>query len=821
MLRNAAASGVGLFGFDAGVASADGTSAGDVGVSATISSSDPLDVGSVATDETWSSVDVSGFTDPVVLAPSLSYEGGQVASPRLRSVTDTGFDVKVEEYDYMDETHATETVGFVVAEAGQFTMDQGVVAEAGRVQTDENWTSVSFSQTFGTKPLVFTSAQTYNGGQAVVTRNRNVSTGGFEVRCQEGEQYESGGHATEAVGYLAVVFDAGIADGGRVFEVGAIQDVTDSWTTHEFEYGYENPIFVADMLQTDGGNTATVRYRNLTPTSVEVQIDEERSADDETGHTTEHVGYLATGADSSLAKSTAKDGTTDNTDVPIVSTKGHYYIDSKEGWFGLFGFEDHLKDGYYEDDYDIPDGQAPIPYGEDEVVVYCHGWRNRSLQDGIDSAAEVMHSLEDPTAPDGSFAPGWDGGFVGYVWDSAIQPGPEVLGIAYSDQEDVGYRNGTAAAGFVDTLQWKDNPDTDVHWVAHSMGAHVTLGLLEYLDSVGRSIQSVTLWAPACPADWFSKERHGGLVERTVGKFRVFYSQDDYVLHPCGAYGFEKGLTSIGPFDDDPDYGLGWYGLYGTPPDNYTQYLADDYVGTATTSPPDCSINLLQLTKQGTHTRYHAPNEYGARTAYGTLNVSGGSPAAYIDGPFEALTDESVTFSAADAFDSVAGGDDLSFDWSSPDTTLGDTTGGSITVSFSSEGDYRIVLEVTDADGNTGTAQHTVSVTHDYKPTADIDDPGTIAVGYTGVLDGSGSSDQDGTIVEYEWWDGYNGTTRYGESIEVTFESTGDYDFTLTVTDDVGQTDTASTTVSVVDPDSCTDSEGCSISPVSYGLGGR
>ena len=45
--------------------------------------------------------------------------------------------------------------------------------------------------------------QTVAGGQAVVTRERNVSTSSFDVRLQE-EEANDGWHATEVVGYVAV-----------------------------------------------------------------------------------------------------------------------------------------------------------------------------------------------------------------------------------------------------------------------------------------------------------------------------------------------------------------------------------------------------------------------------------------------------------------------------------------------------------------------------------------------------------------------------------------------------------------------------------------
>ncbi|MDX2503628.1 MAG: PKD domain-containing protein [Gammaproteobacteria bacterium] len=63
-------------------------------------------------------------------------------------------------------------------------------------------------------------------------------------------------------------------------------------------------------------------------------------------------------------------------------------------------------------------------------------------------------------------------------------------------------------------------------------------------------------------------------------------------------------------------------------------------------------------------------------------------------------------------------------------------------------------------------------------------------------LDGSLSSDQDGSIVSYEWSLG-DGTIASGQAIQYTYAADGLYTIALTVTDDAGATDTIQQTVSV------------------------
>ena len=67
------------------------------------------------------------------------------------------------------------------------------------------------------------------------------------------------------------------------------------------------------------------------------------------------------------------------------------------------------------------------------------------------------------------------------------------------------------------------------------------------------------------------------------------------------------------------------------------------------------------------------------------------------------------------------------------------------------------------------------------------------------TLDGSGSSDPDGTLVTYAW-DFGDGTTGEGITVFHTYPSTGDFTATLTVTDDDGMTGTDTATITVLTP---------------------
>ena len=330
---------------------ATGLLAGGVGLGAVadrataVAPSLSVDAASVSTDHDWKTVQLSGSSnDPVVLAPSLSYRGAQPASPRLRNVASDAFDVAVEEWGYLDGSHREETIGYLATDPGHYGLSSGAL-EVGRVRTDHRWESVSFSSSFSATPVVFSQAQTVAGGQPVVTRNRDVSASGLSVRLQEAES--RGSHRVEDVGYLAVEPGSGTLD-GHAYEAGTHSGVGGGWTTVEFGATYSDPILLVDMQTFRGSNTCSVRYRDLTESSVDVKVQEERSDDGETAHLGEHVGYLVVESAAEQGGGGSGDGDTplSELDRSRVEQLVHKYINKRrtEHGLGTLSFDTDLRE---------------------------------------------------------------------------------------------------------------------------------------------------------------------------------------------------------------------------------------------------------------------------------------------------------------------------------------------------------------------------------------------------------------------------------------------------------------------------------------------
>ncbi|MEJ7650101.1 MAG: PKD domain-containing protein, partial [Nakamurella sp.] len=127
------------------------------------------------------------------------------------------------------------------------------------------------------------------------------------------------------------------------------------------------------------------------------------------------------------------------------------------------------------------------------------------------------------------------------------------------------------------------------------------------------------------------------------------------------------------------------------------------------------------------------------------------------------------------------------------------TVGSSATAThaYAATGTYTVTLTVTDNDGATATGTTSVSVV---KPNvAPVAAFTSSAAGLVASVDGSTSTDSDGTVASYTWkWgDGSADTTGAAATATHTYPATGGYTVTLVATDDKGATNTVTGTVSV------------------------
>ncbi len=182
-----------------------------------------------------------------------------------------------------------------------------------------------------------------------------------------------------------------------------------------------------------------------------------------------------------------------------------------------------------------------------------------------------------------------------------------------------------------------------------------------------------------------------------------------------------------------------------------------------------------------------------------TITAANQAPTADAGGPYSGTVNMSVTFDGSGSSDSD--GTIASYRWSFGDGSTG--TGMKPTHTYTSAKTFSVSLTVTDDKGASSTASTTTAIiaaapVQNHAPTAIINVSGTTYnVGDSVSFDGSGSSDPDmGDTLSYSW-DFGDGNMGSGMTTSHTYSMSGPYNVTLTVTDQGGLSDIATTTLTI------------------------
>ncbi|NPA53662.1 MAG: hypothetical protein GXO21_03230, partial [Aquificae bacterium] len=268
------------------------------------------EIGVISLTHEWKTVKLKNeYKDPVVIAKPLSYNGGQPAILRIKNVSSNSFDIKIQEWLYLDGQHTTETVYYMVIEKGDHYIPEGKKLIAGKVNTSKyikndcngdyfaSWEEINFSSGFffssffgfSEEPIVLTSITTYNDPEPVVTRLTDITKYGFKVALQE-EEAKTDGHGEETISFVAIEPGIISLDNNLLLEIG--KEEVDSNFKRLILPNEGILALLADLQTTNGADTASLRFKNYQNLYVDIKVEEEKSCDSETSHTKETVGYM-------------------------------------------------------------------------------------------------------------------------------------------------------------------------------------------------------------------------------------------------------------------------------------------------------------------------------------------------------------------------------------------------------------------------------------------------------------------------------------------------------------------------------------------------
>lgn len=236
------------------------------------------------------------YDSPVVIAYVATENGPDPVNVRISEVRDDALTLHLQEPNYLDGLHATERVNYIVVEEGTWILPDGTLIEAGSINsnklTSDGFEDVTFNAEFESTPTILSQVQTSNGSDFVTTRQTGANEDTFKLAMQEEEALNDGGHTTENVGWVAIEMGNQAADEAS-WLANSISGITQAGKDVESGKSFNNGQYVIATLSSFAGpDTAWVRGNGANNSTFNLSVEEEKSADIETSHTTETIDYF-------------------------------------------------------------------------------------------------------------------------------------------------------------------------------------------------------------------------------------------------------------------------------------------------------------------------------------------------------------------------------------------------------------------------------------------------------------------------------------------------------------------------------------------------
>ena len=227
---------------------------------------------------------------PLVFTQVVTTEDITPVVTRIRNTSTTQFELKLQEEENGDQSHARESVAWIAIEPGAQTEDY--LLETGTIDIKENWKTINFSNSYADVPNFFTSLQSFNEIDPSVVRTQNLGTTGVTCKLLE----ETSGdpekvHELESMAYLAIGMTGNITDekGHIIGEVGKVS-IDHNRVKITTRNNYYNPVIITQSLTNNGSDPITQRIDLTHQASFDIQLQEWEYQDGP--HTSEEVSYL-------------------------------------------------------------------------------------------------------------------------------------------------------------------------------------------------------------------------------------------------------------------------------------------------------------------------------------------------------------------------------------------------------------------------------------------------------------------------------------------------------------------------------------------------
>ncbi len=260
---------------------------------------------SSAVDGGWTTVNFLGnYTTPVVVGTTNSHNGQSALVFESRNVTSTSADMRVCESEGSTtngcDTHASETVGYMVIDASIAATTDGI--EAGTFtasgEADTNSVTTNYSESFTSAPYVFANVNTVNSSEVpievVIPSTSSASfSAGICDHSQTNQDSCDGTHGNETVGWVAI--EPGNEPFSEQFDSGTQSIASSTWTAVSFSPTFSSApvVIVASQTDTGGQDVEIDEARSVTTTGADIRYCEIDTLDVCDSHNPDTVAWFA------------------------------------------------------------------------------------------------------------------------------------------------------------------------------------------------------------------------------------------------------------------------------------------------------------------------------------------------------------------------------------------------------------------------------------------------------------------------------------------------------------------------------------------------
>lgn len=250
--------------------------------------------GKIDINHDWKTISFGkSFQNPVIILSDPTLKGGDPVTTRIRNITSTSCQIRLQESNYKDGPHTYETISYLIGEKGSYTIGDKNIEFGLEEGIEKEFKTVSFSVPYSSIPSLFTQIQTENNSDWVLTRNQSLHEKSFQVKLQKEEKLANTSYQNETIGWLSIT--QGVENDGTLkVESKLMSRVTHRNKRIKYQSSFSSiPFLITKTISYNGKDPCNTRIINNTQSFFTIKIYEEQSGDSEMKHIKEDISYLA------------------------------------------------------------------------------------------------------------------------------------------------------------------------------------------------------------------------------------------------------------------------------------------------------------------------------------------------------------------------------------------------------------------------------------------------------------------------------------------------------------------------------------------------